>query len=85
MDRLLLDDLQAPGLQNLAVARDEIVGLLFGEKVVVVLTDDRLAGHAEQFLACPVQQDEPVIARVLHEQHGRDVLDHGIEKGSGAP
>ena len=80
VDRLLLDDLDMPRFQHLAVARDELIGFLLGENVVIGLADDGLAGDAEELLACPVQQDEAKVARVLDEDDGRNVLDDGFEK-----
>src|ERR1051326_5159321 len=41
------------------------------------------ARHAEQLLACLVEQNEAVLLGLLDEQHGRDVLDHGVEEGAG--
>jgi hypothetical protein len=80
VDRLFLDDLDMPRFQHLAVARDELIGFLLGENVVIGLADDGLAGDAEELLACPVEQDETKVARVLDEDHCRNVLDDGFEK-----
>ena len=84
VDRLLLDDLDMPRFQHLAVARHELIGFLLGEDVVIGLADDGVARDAEELLPCPVQQDEAEVARVLDEDDGRNVLDDGFEKLPGA-
>ena len=80
VDRLFLDDLDMPRFQHLAVARDELIGFLLGENVVIGLADDGLAGDAEELLAGPVEQDKTKVARVLDEDDGRNVVDDGFEK-----
>ena len=83
-DRLFLDNVQTIGAQHFLVAKEEEIGLLPWQEIVVALADQLVAGNAEQLLAGPVHQDIAVLLRLLDEQHGRHVLDDGVEKLTGA-
>ena len=85
VDRLLVDHLRLARLERSPVARDEAVGFLRGEEIVVGLADDGGARDAEKFLARAVQHDEAAGGRILDEHDGRHALDHAGEEGFALP
>ena len=71
----------AIGPKHVAVLCLKEIGLLLGEQLLIVLAVDVLASEATQALSRSVEQLVAQVFRVFDEDHGRDVVDDGIEKG----
>ena len=79
-NRLLLDDLRMPRFQHLADARDELIGFLLGENVMIGLADDGSARAPRNRPALGITK----VARGPEEDDGRKVVDEGLAKLPGA-
>src|SRR5438128_6809778 len=85
LDLLLRDIEERSTGQDLSVLGRECIGLLNGEEVVVVLTDQLFPRMPEELFPRSVESQEPEVVSVLDENHIRDVLDDRVEEGFGRP
>ena len=66
--------------ESVLVARHDGVGLMSRKDLMAGLADHRLARHAEEGLRRAVDDDMAIVAGILHQDRGRDILDHHIEE-----
>ena len=78
--RLLGNFNQPAAFQHCSILGSEKIGLLFGEKVIIVFPNQFRIAAAKQFLPRFIEQDKPQIAGILDENGDRLVLNHRIEK-----
>ena len=72
LNRLFRKLYQFSSGQDLAILRDEVVGLFLGEEVIVGVADHVLAGETDQLRAGLVPAHEPEIFGIFHEDHDRE-------------
>ena len=80
LDHMVVDNDRPVDFQRVLIARHHEFGLLRRIELMGVLSDHAVARNSEKLLAGAIDQDEPVLMRVFHDDRCRHMLDDGVKE-----